>query len=186
MAVQAKGSYVALAWRPDSRIAGVFDSPDRILGSGAHLMGLLFPGSNGANRDEGSILPYAGERLPAHTPFVAHSWIIGGRGDSVAPAIIKYAGLGTLPPVPESGLRFDRYVRLAAAGWLDSKIWDHLPNRDLFRHAWPGGFSPQPAADVALWMHWLAIHAGNGARDGALASRLGGIRNSRHRRRVTG
>src|SRR5947207_2390996 len=47
MAIQAGGRYVALAWELQPLFSAVFDSPDRLFSSGGHLMGLLFPGSDG-------------------------------------------------------------------------------------------------------------------------------------------
>lgn len=164
MAVQADGRYVALAWQPDAQFTALFDSPDRTLHGGGHLMGLLFPGSNGSNREEGSLLPYAGERLEAGSTLVLSATIFGGKGDSVVPAVRAYVDAAGLPPVPNASLPFDRYAALAAAGWLDSKIRDD----GRYRHAWPGGFQPQPAADAAVWMDWLARQA----PDAALAGRL--------------
>jgi hypothetical protein len=53
------------------------------------------------------------------------------------------------------------YVSQAAGGWLDSKIREG----NLVRHALAsGGFNPQPAADAALWMEWLAAADSNPAR----------------------
>ncbi|KPK46786.1 MAG: hypothetical protein AMK72_09270, partial [Planctomycetes bacterium SM23_25] len=56
------------------------------------------------------------------------------------------------------------YARLAAAGWLDSKIREG----DLYRHAFWPKFGPQPAADAAVWMDYLARHTD----DAALGARL--------------
>ena len=41
----------------------------------------------------------------------------------------------------------EAYLALAAHGWLDSGIREG----DRYRHAVPGNFRPQPAADAALW-----------------------------------
>jgi hypothetical protein len=156
MVVQAQGRYVGIIWQPSSRFSALFDSPDRIFQSGGHVMGLLYPGSNGDNREEGNLLPYLPETLSANTPLVLDATIIGGEGDTVIPAVQQYVRLRGLPPVPNTGLNAQEYLRLAAAGWLDSKIREG----NLYRHAiWPG-FNPHPAADAAVWMEWIAAHIG--------------------------
>jgi hypothetical protein len=63
--VVARDRYVALAWEPRPEVSVVFDTPDRIFGSGGHVLGLLWPGSDGLNRDEGSLVPYDTLRLAA-------------------------------------------------------------------------------------------------------------------------
>lgn len=177
MAIQAGGRYVGLIWEkdpafsepgsaldganpgtvqtaPTRRFATLFDSPDRLFHSGGHVMGLLFPGSDGENRVEGNLLPYDGALLAAGKPLLLRATLIGGRGDSVVPAIRHYVALKGLPPVPEIGMDRQGYVAQAAAGWLDSKVREG----DLFRHAyWPGtNWALQPAPDAAVFMAWLA------------------------------
>jgi len=157
MVIQAEGRYAGIIWQPANHFSALFDSPDRIFRSGGHVMGILFPGSNGDNREEGSLLPYAPEVLLANTPLVLDATIIGGQGETVVPAVQQYVRLRGLPPVPNTGLDAQAYLRLAAAGWLDSKIREG----NLYRHAiWPG-FNPQPAADAAVWMEWIAAHIGD-------------------------
>lgn len=152
MAIQAQGQYLAVVWQKDDRFCALFDSPDRVFRSGGHVMGLLYPGSNGQNREEGNLLPYYPELLAADTPLVLDATLLGGQGDTVVPAVQHYVRLRGLPPVPDPGLGSQAYLRLAAAGWLDSKIREG----SLFRHAlWPG-FGPQRAADAAVWMEWIA------------------------------
>jgi len=164
MAIQAKDRYVGLVWAPDARFAAIYDSPDRLFGTGGHVMGLIFPGSDKENRPEGSLMPYGSARLEAGEPLVLKATVIGGKGKSVIPAVGQYVALRGLPPVPDTGLDTGGYVRLAAAGWLDSKIREG----DLYRHAFWPNFGPQPAADVAVWMNHLALRA----KDAALAERL--------------
>jgi len=156
MVVQAQGRYVGIIWQPCSHFSALFDSPDRIFRSGGHVMGLLYPGSNGDNREEGNLLPYFPETLSANTPLVLDATIIGGEGDTVIPAVQQYVRLRGLPPVPNTGLNAQEYLRLAAAGWLDSKIREG----NLYRHAIWSGFNPHPAADAAVWMEWIAAHIG--------------------------
>ncbi|MCS6860996.1 MAG: CIA30 family protein [Abditibacteriales bacterium] len=165
MAVAAQGRYVGLVWDMAPHFSALFDSPDRLFQSGGHVMGVLFPGSDGANRVEGNLLPYDAEKLPAGKPLTLRATLIGGKGQSVVPAIQYYVALRGLPPVPQV-MEFQRYVRQAAGGWLDSK----LREGNLYRHAyWPGSpFGPQRAADAAMLMDWLARQT----NDAALAQRL--------------
>jgi len=167
MAMQAKRRYVGLIWHPQQWFAAAYDTPDRSFGSRANAMALLFPGSDGVNRPEGSLLPYSGRLLEAGFRLKASATIVGGIGDSILPAVQRYVTDRGLPPTPRTGLTRAAYARWAAGGWLDSQIRDGA----RFRHAyWPGftGFAPSVAADAAMWMTWLAAECS----DEALASRL--------------
>ncbi len=164
MVIQADGRYVGLIWEKQPQFSAVFDSPDRLFNSGAHVMGVLFPGSDGNNRAEGSLLPYDAETLQAGKTLTLRATLIGGEGQSVVPAIQHYVALRGLPPVPKAGVDWDSYAATAAAGWLDSAI----RAGSQYRHAYPGGFNLQPAADAALMMHWLALQIS----DGDLKARL--------------
>lgn len=153
MAVQSGQRYVALSWEPQPQFSALFDSPDRLFHSGGHLMGLLFPGSDGQNRQEGSLLPRVAQVVPAGQALILRATLLGGLGKSIVPAVEHYVALKGLPPLPEAQTELPRYVSLAADGWLDSKIREG----NLFRHAVAGGsFNPGQAADAALWMDWLA------------------------------
>lgn len=164
MAIQARGRYVGLVWQPDERFCALFDSPDRFFASGAHVMGILSPGSDGVNREEGKLIPSIPIVLQPNQSIVMHATLIGGRGESVVPAIQQYVRLRGLPPLPNLGMDFAGYVSLAAGGWLESRIREGY----LFRHAvWPG-FDPQPSADAAVLMEWLAARTS----DPNLAQRL--------------
>ena len=164
MAIQSGTHYIGLIWEEPRRFSALFDSPDRIFGSGGHVMGVLYPGSDGANREEGSLLPYRGELLKAGQSLVSHAWFVGGKGNSVVPAVQQYVKLRGWPRLPDTGLSFSDYTTLAAHGWLDSKCRE----ANLYRHAvWPG-FNPQPAADAAVWEEWLALHVSDPARSGDL------------------
>ncbi len=152
MAVAASDHCLGLIWEPQSDVAPVFDSPDRQFNSGGHLLGLICPGSDGLNRDEGGLLPYSPRRLRSNETFIARCTIVAGRGSTVIPAVQRYVALHGLPPLPATALVASNYYRSAAHGWLDSEI----RTNGLIRHAvWPG-FGPQPAADAAVWMRWLA------------------------------
>jgi len=165
MALLHEGRWVALAWEEPERFAALFDSPDRVLKAGGHVMGLLLPHADGEDvRPEGGLLPYSGQLLRAGEETTLKAVLLGGTGRSVVPAIERWVALRGLPPVPDARPDLAGYVRLAATGWLDSDI--RAGNR--YRHAFPGGFPPQPAADAALWLDWLAAREG----DAALAARL--------------
>jgi len=165
MAVAAQERYVALAWNRDQpNICAVFDSPDRFFGTASHLMGLLFPGSDGANREENSLLPYDTVRLAAHRSVTVSALLLGGQGTSVVPAVQQYVRLFGLPPVPDIGMSAPDYFVLAARGWLDSQVREG----DRYRHAAAPNFGATASADAAFFMDWLAPKVG----DAALAARL--------------
>lgn len=155
MAVQNGDSYVGLAWKEDSgnpdKFSALFDSPDRIFHSGGHVMGVVFPGSDGENRVEGSLLPYHGETLKANQSLKLNALLFGGHGDSAVDAVKQFVAWNGLPKVPDEGT-FEDYNALASAGWLDSKIREG----DLFRHAFWPGFEAHAAADAPMLMEYLA------------------------------
>jgi len=156
MAIQADGHYVGLVWEHESRFSALFDSPDRILNTGGHVMGVLHPGSDGFNRHEGDLMPTRAEPLRAGRKLVLKAQIIGGLGSTVVPAIQQYVKVRGLPPVPPSGYSFSEYVTFTAGGWLDSDIREG----HRFRHAIFGDrFRAQPAADAAMYLRWLAGQA---------------------------
>ncbi|MFM7205171.1 MAG: hypothetical protein ACKO4T_00665 [Planctomycetaceae bacterium] len=154
MAVAHAGRVVGLAWDHEAAFAAVFDSPDRLLGSGGHLLGVVAPGSTGLNRYAGSLMPIDPMRFKAGMPLTLRATLVAAAADTVVPAIRAAVQRKGLPPVPDVG-NFDSYVRLAAAGWLDSGIREH----GRYRHAIGANFQPQPAADAAVFTAWLAGHA---------------------------
>jgi hypothetical protein len=163
MSIAANGRYLGLIWQASDGICAVFDSPDRLYISGGHVMGLLFPGSDPTQRSEGNLMPSDGTMLRAKAPLALRATIVGGNAQSAIPAVWDYHFLNGLPKVPTAGLLAD-YVRLGAAGWLDSKIGE----QGLFRHAYPGQFNAHPAADAVVMMDWLAARC----EDKALAAKL--------------
>ncbi len=167
MAMQAQGRYVGLTWEMDEQFSALYDTPDRLFGSGGHVMGILYPGSDGTNREEGQLLPYDGGEMTPGQPITLRATILGGEGESIVPAVQQYVALRGLLPVPPTGLDKQAYVRLAGGGWIDSQIREG----DHYRHAfWPGitSFPPGPAADAPLFMEWLAQQS----VDATLAERL--------------
>ncbi|MCS7089835.1 MAG: hypothetical protein RMN51_01010 [Verrucomicrobiota bacterium] len=165
MALVAQDRYLGVVWEQVSHeIAAVFDSPDRFFLSDGHLMGWIYPGSDGRIRNEASLLPHIPVRVKRGQPLEWRGWLIGGRGRTVVPAIQHAFRITGWPTPPDPGMTAQDYYRLAARGWLDSRI----RAGDLYRHAvWPG-FDPQPAADAAWTMLWLAQHV----QDSALSVRL--------------
>lgn len=152
MAIVSDGRYVGLTWHPDPALCALFDSPDRTFGGGGHVIGLLMPGSDGSNRQEGSLLPYDGMPLRADRPYSVRATIIGATGADVTAPVKQAVSLLRLPRPPHDGVSAASYDQLAATGWLDSGCRDG----DLFHHALPGSFPGQPAADAAVMMLWLA------------------------------
>lgn len=165
MAVAAEGNYLGVAWNREqtTNVCAMFDTPDRLFHSGAQVMGLLFPGSDGMNREESSLLPYDTTRLIANRSVSVSALILGGAGDTVIPAVRQFVQFFGLASLPAPGMSRAAFSQLAARGWLDSQIRDG----DKYRHAAPG-FGSMPAADAAVWMNWLAPRV----EDSALAGRL--------------
>lgn len=152
MAVSHRDRYVGLEWKMAAHAAAIFDSPDRTLHCESHLMGLISPGSDGQNRIDGEPFPSEPMMLKADQPLRTRCAILGGRGASMVPAVQQYVARNGLPELPPVGPLHD-YVRLAAAGWIDSP----LAKEGLFRHAVAGEmFGYQPAADAAWMMQRLA------------------------------
>ena len=60
--------------------------------------------------------------LRAGQTLTLYATLLGGKADSVVPAIQQYVALRGLPPVPWSGLNQQGYIDLATAGWLDSGV----------------------------------------------------------------
>jgi hypothetical protein len=152
MALSAESNYVGLIWEKNPQIAALHDSPDRIFNSGGHLLSLIFPGSSPSMREDGSILPYGGEKLAAHQTVTLRATIIGGAGATVIPAVEQYVARHPLPSVQKTGYSASDYFILEAHGWLDSDIRDGV----RFRHAVGSNFHAGPAADAALYIDWLA------------------------------
>jgi len=173
-AVAAGGRWLAIDWRrptgaDELAAAPVFDSPDRILGSDGHLLGLWSP-AVGPCREQGALAVDRPRRLDPERVYRHVVRVRGDRGDDVAAALadrVARDGLPPLPALPPDAVATDleKASRLLAHGWLDSASRDGL----RWRHAvWEGAFPPQPAADAPAAMLWLAEHAG----DGIVAARL--------------
>ncbi len=164
MAISQAGNYIGVIWEPSETIAATFDSPDRIYDSDAHIMALSAPGV-GELRFENDFAGHSPFTLKANVPLKNSLLIIGGTGNTVVPAVKHYVAIKGLPSVPQFSGGLDSAVTLLAHGWLDSQI-----NEDaLFRHAvWGTNFPASPAADAAMFVDWLAVHA----KDQGLRERL--------------
>lgn len=167
-ALSARGRCVGMMWESGPGIAVLHDSPDRVFGSGGHVMGLVFPGAEPVEREDGSLMPYGPRRLRAGEVVMARGTIVGGKGETVTPAVQGYVARRGLPGLP-GGREVDlgAYVRTVAKGWLRSEIRDG----SRFRHAVGPGFGSVPAADAVLGMMWLAERVG----DAAMAAELRGL-----------
>ncbi len=152
MAIANSNRYIGLIWEPSDMVGAVFDSPDRIFGSGAHVMALTAP-AVGAIRFENQLAAHTPFTLKSNQPLRVRAIIIGGHGETIVPTVQKYVELRELPKVPEFKGGFDAAVTLLAHGWLDSAINEG----GLFRHAvWGSSFGAGPAADAVMYMDWLA------------------------------
>jgi hypothetical protein len=119
----------------------------------------------GRIRFENDFAAYSPFTLRANEPIRTTVMIIGGKGDSIVPAVKDYLALRPLPSLPQIDGGFGAAVELLAHGWLDSKANEG----GIFRHAvWGESFRAQPAADAAVYMTWLARKT----EDGALGKRL--------------
>jgi hypothetical protein len=153
MALQNEDRFLALVWQMRPDFSALYDSPDRLFSSGGHVMGLIFPGSNGKDRLEGDLLPRTAGQLSRGTPLMLRATLLGGTGKTVVPAVEEYVRLRGLPPLPAAP-NLQQYVSLATGGWLDSKIREG----NLVHHAIAAGnFPAGAAADAAVWMDWLAV-----------------------------
>ncbi len=164
MILQHQERYVGLLWRRADHPAAIFDSPDRVFHSGAHLMGLWHP-AVGDLRLENEFSVYGVFPIRKNEALEMEFLFLGGNGRDITPAMKQYLALRGLPTPPEFEGGFDRALRLLAKGWLDSALHED----GLWRHAvWGDSFGPVAAADAPAFMLWLAAHS----NDSQLAARL--------------
>jgi len=164
MAIVHEGRYIGLMCEPSNMVEPVFDSPDTIYGSGAHVMALTGP-AVGEKRFENKLVAHTPLRLKANEPIRMQAILIGDKGATIIPAVQKYVALRGLPAVPTFAGGLDAAVTLLAHGWLDSTINEG----GIFRHAvWGESFRAAPAGDAIMYIDWL----GNQARDRDLMHRL--------------
>jgi hypothetical protein len=152
MAVANDGHYLGLIWEPSDWTNALFDSPDRLIGAKAHLMGVTGP-AVGASRFENDAVAYDPVPLAANRPLEMTCTVIVGQGNTVVPAVEHYVKLKGLPEIPNPDHDLHSAVTLISHGWLDSEIREG----GRFRHAlWQGKFKPTHAADAAMFMDWLS------------------------------
>lgn len=160
-AIAHDGRYIGLIWEPSPWTNPIFDSPDRIFQSGAHVMAVTGP-AVGTLRFENDLVAHTPVKLAANETVKTKVWIIGGQGKTIIPAIQQYVNIMGVPGVPESDNGFEGAVTLLAHGWLHSDIRQD----GLFRHAiWRDKFSAGPAADAPMFMDWLATSLAPGQKD---------------------
>ncbi len=157
MTIVHDGRYIGLLWKPSEMIAPVFDSPDRIYNSGAHVMALSAP-AVGEYRFENDMVACAPFKIKANESIRSRAVIIGGQGDTVIPAVQKYIEIQGLPEMPNFEGGLNAAATLLAHGWLDSACNEN----GRFRHAvWGTSFGAAAAADVPVYMDWLAHWVGD-------------------------
>jgi len=147
MALAHGNHWLAVAWEMSPQMAACFDSPNRRFGTEGHLVGLLWPGTL---RPPGSLLPHGSVLVKADQPLSCKATVYAGRGESILPAVERWVKDNPLPPLPK--LEVDP-LKLAAVGFTQSGC----PEGGLFRHALPGDFTPQPAADAAMLLELLKL-----------------------------
>jgi hypothetical protein len=158
MVIAADGRWLAIDWDIAAGVASpVFDSPDRILGSGGHLLGLWSPMAGGGDplpaRFPGELAVLRGTVVEPGSPLRLDVTFRGGFGDSVVRGVADRFRGTRFPEPPETAGGLDGACRLLAHGWLDSAAREGTE----WRHAvWQGRFEAQPAADAPACMLWLA------------------------------
>lgn len=170
MALGAAERWIAVDWdAAGPAVSPLFDTPDRLLHSGGHLLGLVSPAAGGSEavpaRFPGELDVVRGLVVEPGRPLELAVTLRGGFGGRLHRAVADRLRTEPVPPEPDVAGGLEGACRLLAHGWLDSAI----RSGGLYRHAvWPGNFPPQPAVDAPACMRWLAAHL----RDAPLAERL--------------
>jgi hypothetical protein len=152
MAIQHQERYVALVWEPSPLVCAVFDTPNRIYGSGGHLMAVAVPGVP-TYRAENRLHASRPVALPAGMKLTARVTLLGGPGRSVAAAVQQYVRQFGLADVPLRVPTREALEYRLAQGWMNPS----LNQGGLIRHAVArGGFPHQPAADASCYLLRLA------------------------------
>lgn len=150
MVLTDASSWFAMEWTNPSgeasSFAPVFDSPDRLFGSGGHLFALWSPGLGNA-RKESDVRIFAAEPF---TSGVINAVFSAGDGGDVTDALATRLPLDRLPQPPV--MDEHRCCDVLAHGWLDSGIRDGT----RCRHAIEDRSKPGLASDVPTLMLWLA------------------------------
>lgn len=155
MAWQRGNQWLAVSWKENAYWAPLFDTPDRTLKTGGHLLGLILPGADPGIRGDGDLFPFAGIPLPTNQDILLEATVSAGTGDNLTSAIRHHLGQNP-PPVLADKPTLADYVELATLGWLESGL---AGEPGTFRHAVMGNLmGPQPASDAAWMLEWLAAN----------------------------
>ncbi len=151
MAASGEGVTTGFSWRPSSEIQPFFEVPDRHFGTSGAVFGLAYPGTE---REGSRLLPNVPASLKPKTPVSFRYTVTVSGGESIVPALSAYVSLSP-PPAPADlrpSARF--FSELMGSGWVRSKLHDEKG----FRHAYPGSFKGQRAADAVLFLAWCMLH----------------------------
>ena len=155
--------WLAMRWRENFGIAAfspVFDTPDRLFGTGGHLFALWSP-TVGKCRRESEFDIYA--PMDGFTHGECEATLTVGRGHSVAAALERLFPQERLPPVPDFDVQ--EAISLLACGWLDSGIRDGLK----IRHAMGlPQFGAELVSDAPAFILYLAAMTSDSALSGRL------------------
>ena len=146
LAILTEGSHWLAAEWTRGPYATVFDTPDRLLRSGGHLLGFWAP-AVGPCRHESELAIYTAY------PFEGgefHVTLRIGEGGTVAEALETLLPPDRLPP-PDT-VSPVATLELLARGWLDSSIRTNT----LVRHAIGSSFKYHPTGDAPILMKYLA------------------------------
>ena len=145
--------WVSVSWKENAFWTPLFDTPDRTLKTGGHLLGMILPGADPGARGDGDLFPFAGIPLPANQDILLEATVSAGTNDNVSGAIRHHMEQNPPPKISGAQALAD-YASLATLGWLESGL---AGERGTFRHAVMGNLmGPQPAADAAWMLEWLA------------------------------
>jgi hypothetical protein len=170
MAWQSGKQWLSIHWKEKPNWTPIFDTPDRTLGTGGHLLGMILPGADPGVRGDGDLFPFAGIPLPARQTITLQLTLSAGRGENITAAVrhhLKQNPLPALPPKPT----LEAYTRLATLGWLESGL---AGAPGTYRHAVMGELmGPQPASDAAWMLEWLSgnLNGGQQAKQAQEASK---------------
>ena len=118
MTIQQDGRFLGLMWDRDPMVAAGFDSPDRVFSSGGHTMWLSGPGIS-AGRFENELCAHSPVMIKANQPITVKALIIGGKGETVIPAVQQYVALRGWPSCPSSTADSRRrWISCRTAGWI--------------------------------------------------------------------
>ena len=169
MAIEHDQRYIGVTWERSVHIAPIFDSPDRVFNSGAHVMALAAP-EVGTLRIENDPYAHSPFEVSPERPICVRATIVAGTGRTIMPAVKHYVALKGFPEIPKFTGEYGAATELMSHGWLDSGC-----NMDgVFRHAvWHDKFmARRPAGEAIMFIDWLAHHVS----DKALQTRLEELR----------